>query len=151
MYRTPNPSAQETALKKHRALTASALRHGISADVLSDRTTSDCLDAAFAVHAALGYGHAAATYKEALRVELRARGRAVHSNATFSVVYRSEIVGNFEADLLVDDRVLIRVAADQALLPEHKSDTVRGLSAGGVKIGLAINFGLAELFFARLL
>ena len=52
---------------------------------------------------------------------------------------------------LVDDRVLVQVVADRTLTPAHKTETLRGLAAGGVEVGLVFNFGLPELFFSRML
>jgi GxxExxY protein len=120
-------------------------------EVLEDRACSETLDAAYAVHEALGAAHEASTYLNALAAELHGRGFVAHRRATFSVLYKGQVVGSFAADLLVEERLLVQVSADRALLPEHKSDTLRGLAAGGVKVGLAFNFGAAELFFARIL
>lgn len=132
-------------------LPARALRHGLSSEILEDRACADVIDAAFAVHEALGVAHEAATYLNALTHELVSRGLTAHRQATFSVVYKGRVVGSFAADLLVAERVLVQVVADRALSPEHKTDTLRGLAAGGVKVGLVFNFGAAELFFARIL
>lgn len=134
-----------------RPLPPRALRHGLSAEVLQDRACSETLDAAYAVHEALGSAHDASTYLNALTAELVARGLTTHRDATFSVVYRAKVVGSFAADLLVEDRVLVQVVCDRALTAEHKTDTLRGLQAGGVKVGLVFNFGATELFFARIL
>ena len=128
-----------------------ALRHGLSTEVLEDRACAETLDAAYAVHEALGCAHKSATYLNALAAELVARGLVAHRGATFSVVYRKKVVGSFAADLLVEDRVLVQVVCDRSLTPEHKTDTLRGLQAGGVKVGLVFNFGAPELFFARIL
>lgn len=137
--------------RRKTALPPRALRHGVSAEILEDRACADVLDAAFAVHEALGVSHEAATYLNALTHELVLRGRTAHRGATFSVVYKGRVVGSFAADLLVDERVLVQVSAERALSSEQKTDTLRGLAAGGVKVGLVFNFGAPELFFARIL
>lgn len=125
-------------------------RHAISAEILQDRACQETIDAAYAVHAALGAGHAAATYLNALAVELGARGLVAHRKPSFSVVYKGKVVGAFDGDLLVEERVLVQVAA-AALDDAQRTETVRGLVAGGVKVGLAFSFGGAELRFARIL
>ena len=104
-----------------------------------------------AVHAALGAGHAVDTYKNALAVEFKARGLLFHREPTFSVLYRSKVVGAFVADLVVEDRVLLQIASEPALSGHHKTDTLRGVVAGGVQVGLAFNFGGPALAFARIL
>lgn len=137
--------------RKVRPIPARALRHGLSLEVLEDRVCSEVIDAAYAVYEALGAMHAPDTYRRALAAELAGRELSTHRDATFSVVYKGRVVGDFDADLLVDERVLVQVVADPALTPEAKTDTVRGLAAGGVKVGLVFNFGAGELFFARIL
>jgi GxxExxY protein len=134
-------------------LPARAQRHGLSNEILSDRDCANIIDAAFAVHSALGVGHDPTTYRNALSVELRTRGQSCHKDATFSVVYKKEVVGTFAADLLVDHRVLVQVVADPTGLgfADSKTDTLRGIAAGDVNVGLAFNFGRPDLFFARIL
>jgi GxxExxY protein len=137
--------------RTQRALPAGAARHGLTRDLLDDRACSEVIDAAYLVHEALGSHHHAETYLNALTVELHSRSLGAHRSATFSVLYRGKVVGAFPADLLVEERVLVQVKADPALTPEHKTDALRGLSSGGVKVGLVFNFGTPELHFARLL
>lgn len=134
---------------KDRSLPAHALRHGLSREILEDRACSETISAAFAVHEALGSWHDPATYKGALALEVSARGLTVHRDATLSVLYRQKVVGAFPADLLVDERVLVLVRADPGLDEEQRTETVRGLAAGGLRVGLVFNFGLPQLFFAR--
>ena len=134
-----------------KALPRHALRHGVSADILGDRSFSETLDAAFEVHTGLGPGHAELTYKNALVIELRQRGRVVHKEPTFSVLYKRQVVGSYIADVLVDERVLVKVVAEPSLTHDSKTDTLRGLVAGGVKVGVLFNFATPDLFFARIL
>ncbi|MFZ9888727.1 MAG: GxxExxY protein, partial [Myxococcota bacterium] len=122
-------------------LPALSLRHGLSPAILEDRVCAETLDAALAVHEALGVAHTAATYRNALAIELVARGLAAHRRASFSVLYRGQVVGSFDADLLVEERLLVQVVAGGALSDDVKSDTVRGLVTGGVKLVLLFRFG----------
>jgi GxxExxY protein len=122
---------------------------GLSRELLEDRACAETLDAAYRVHEALGAWHAPETYLNALAFEILSRSLVAHRNASLSVVYRSKVVGSLVADLLVEERVLILVRADTALVDAHKIDALRGLAASGVRVGLAFNFGLPELVFAR--
>lgn len=133
-----------------KALPGGGLRHGISRELLDDRACADTIDAAFAVHAALGSWHQAETYKNALALEIGTRNLRVHRDATLAVLYRQKAVGAFPADLLVEERVLVIVKADPSLTSDHRTETVRGIVAGGVRVGLVFNFGVSELFFARI-
>lgn len=124
-------------------------RAGLSKEIVDDRACGDTLDAAFQVHAALGAWHAAETYLNALTLEVQSRGLVAHRAASLSVVYRNKVVGSLVADLLVEERVLVLVRADTVLTDAAKVDALRGLAASGVRVGLAFNFGLPELVFAR--
>ena len=124
-------------------------RAGLSQEIVDDRACGDTLDAAFQVHAALGAWHAAETYLNALAVEVQSRGLVTHRNASLSVVYKSKVVGSLVADLLVEERVLVLVRADAVLTDAARVDVLRGVAASGVRVGLAFNFGLPELVFAR--
>jgi GxxExxY protein len=128
-----------------------AVRQGLSAEILEDRACADAIDAAYEVHRALGVAHNKETYLAALALELRHRKRKVHRNATFSVLYRKQVVGSFEADLLLEERILLQIGTDSTLRDIEKSDAIRGLSAGGVKVGLVFHFSGSELSFARIL
>jgi GxxExxY protein len=121
----------------------------LSREILEDRACAETIDAAFEVHAALGSWHDASTYKSALALEVKSRGHTVHRDVTLSVLYKMSVVGAFPADLLIDDRVLVLVRAAATLTDEHRTETVRGLATSGVRVGLVFNFGVPELFFAR--
>ena len=124
-------------------------RTGLTREFLEDRACSETLDAAFRVHEALGAWHAATTYLGALAVELQHRGLVAHRSASLSVVYRGRVVGSLEADLLVEDRVLVLVRADPTLTTPARFEALRGLAASQIRVGIAFNFGVPELLFAR--
>jgi GxxExxY protein len=136
---------------KARALPVRSARAALRPELLEDRACAGALDAAVKVHRALGVGHAPATYKNALVVELVHAGLRVTRDASFSVQYRGQVVGAFVADLLVEDRVLAQVVASAELGADHRVETLRGLAAGDVKVGLVFNFGAPELIFSRIL
>lgn len=125
-------------------------RGGLTREHLEDRATAETLDAAVTIHAALGAWHAAPTYLAALAVELGHRSLRAHRAASLSVVYRGKVVGSLEADLLVEDRVLVLVRADPGLGALQRYDALRGLAASDVRVGLVFNFGAPELQFARI-
>lgn len=125
-------------------------RAGLSRELLDDRACSEAIDAALAVHQGLGAWHVASTYREALVVELRHRGLNTHRAPSLSVVYRGKVVGAFEADLLVEDRVLIVVSADLDDGRAERKEVLRGVATADVRVGLAFNFAHAELRCARL-
>lgn len=136
---------------RSRALPPGALRQGLSAEILQDRACSETLDAAFVVHAALGYAHTADTYRNALAHELKQRGLKPMRQASFSVIYKERVVGTYLADLLVENRILVQVASEPRLSDNASSDLIRGLQASDLRVGLLFNFGMPELAFSRIL
>lgn len=132
--------------RPHRALPA---RAGLTRELLEDRATAETLDAAFVIHESLGAWHGAATYINALAVELAHRHLHAQRAASLSVVYRGKVVGGLEADLLVDHRILVLVRADPTLAEPSRFEALRGLAAADIRVGLAFNFGAPELLFAR--
>ena len=66
------------------------------------------------------------------------------------VKFRSVIVGDFYADLIVEDQVLIEQKAVTRVLPEHKAQVIKCLNDTGIKIGLLANFGTPKVEYYRL-
>lgn len=95
---------------------------------------------AFKVHNTLKAGFLEKVYENALRIELERVGFHVKQQATVEVYYEGECVGEFFADLLVQDRILIELKAVSRLLLEHDVQTVNYLNATGIESGLLINF-----------
>ncbi|MFN2399091.1 MAG: GxxExxY protein [Gemmatimonadaceae bacterium] len=81
--------------------------------------------------------------------EMGAVGLAVECGKRIQVRYDRVIVGDFFADMLVDDCVLIENKAVRALIPSHEAQLVNYLTATGVEIGLLLNFGSERLQFKR--
>ena len=63
--------------------------------------------------------------------------------------YDGVVVGDFSADVLVEDRVILELKANQALAPANEVQLVNYLTATGIEIGLLLNFGAARLEFKR--
>ncbi len=60
------------------------------------------------------------------------------------------IVGDFYADILVENKVLLELKAASRIMPEHKAQVINYLKATGIEVGLLINFGNARLEYNRL-
>lgn len=83
-------------------------------------------------------------------IALKQNGLSVKDQHSISVYFRNENVGNFYADLLVNDLVLIELKAVKALVPEHQAQVINYLKATGIEVGLLINFGNSKLEYRRL-
>lgn len=120
-------------------------------DLQQDRLTSELVDAAMRVHQALGDFYAAPVYRKALAVELKRRNIFSRIEAALSVNYRGEIVGQFIADLLVEDQIVVVVRARGDVDEQDRDQVLRGLGASGLRLGLLLDFGAPELRFSRIM
>lgn len=97
---------------------------------------------AFAIHKYLGHGHLEKVYENALTHRLRKAGLKVTQQHPLTV--RDEdgtVLGEYFADLLVDDRLIIELKASKTLAPEHSAQLLGYLRAARLEHGLLINFG----------
>jgi GxxExxY protein len=113
------------------------------------KLTEKILQAAFAVHNALGAGFLERVYSNALAVELRGQDIALRIELPLKIKYRDTIVGDYIADLVVEDRVLIELKACASLDPVHTAQILNYLRASKIHVGLLLNFGRPKLEYRR--
>lgn len=101
------------------------------------------------VHRALGPGFLESVYQNALVHELTKAGLASESGKAIEVRYDGVIVGNFVADVFVEESILVENKAVQTLVPAHEVQLVNYLTATGVDTGLLLNFGSERLQYKR--
>ena len=89
----------------------------------------------------MGPGFLEKVYENALRIELEKAGFRVKQQEPINVVYDGQIVGEYYADLWVNERVVVELKAALVLAKEHEVQLVNYLTATGVNDGLLINFG----------
>jgi len=112
----------------------------------TDVIATAIVDAAFAVHSALGPGLLESVYESCLAYELNERGLKVVRQATLPVVYRDlRTDAGLRLDLVVGDRVVVEVKAVEDLLPVHKAQVLTYLKLGGFRLGLLINFNVLRI------
>jgi GxxExxY protein len=104
---------------------------------------------AMKVHRVLGPGFLESVYAKALQYELLKNDFTVAMQAPIQVRYESVIVGDYIADLLVDDVLIVEIKAVTALTEAHEVQTVNYLAATGKDEGLLLNFGAASLQFKK--
>jgi GxxExxY protein len=103
--------------------------------------TETIIGCAFKVHNTLKAGFSEKVYENALRIELQKEGLRVRQQAPIQVYYEGELVGDYYADLWVEERVILELKAVQRLAVEHEVQLVNYLTATGTDVGLLINFG----------
>ncbi len=118
--------------------------------LLEEGLTEQVLAAAFKAHNALGCGFLEKVYENAMVVELSRAGIPVAQQKTIQVKYDGVIVGDYQADLIVDDRVLLECKAVNQLDPVHEAQLLNYLKATGIRVGLLLNFGRTRLQHRRL-
>ncbi|MEI7902652.1 MAG: GxxExxY protein [bacterium] len=115
----------------------------------NDVLTEQIIGCAMEVHRRLGPGYLESVYEKALLIELRLKGLQCQNQMPLQVVYRNEIVGDFVADVVVEQRVIVELKACQTLHQRHEAQVVNYLVATGVEVGLLFNFGTDSLQFKR--
>lgn len=103
--------------------------------------TERILRAFFKVYNTLGYGFLEKVYENALFLELTDMGFLVEKQKSISVFYGESKVGEYFADLIVDDRIIIELKAAEALCEEHEFQLINYLKATDKEVGLLLNFG----------
>lgn len=103
--------------------------------------TSRIINAYYKVYTELGYGFLEKVYENALMTELASRGFLVKAQKPITVYYETVVVGEYFADLVVDDRVIIEIKAADRISEAHKAQLYNYLKATGIEVGLVLNFG----------
>ena len=96
--------------------------------------------AVFEVNDILGPGFLEKVYENALVVELKKRGLKVKNQVPIKVSYKGEVVGDYTADLLVEDEVIVELKTVENLDRAHKAQLLNYLKATGLHVGLLVNF-----------
>lgn len=103
--------------------------------------TEQIIAAAYKVHNTLGSGYLEKVYENAMVIELRKCGLLVLQQHPIPVYYEGLLVGDFIADLLVNDILVIELKAVENLISQHEVQLVNYLTAMCLDVGLLINFG----------
>jgi GxxExxY protein len=112
--------------------------------------TEKIIGAAFEVHGVLGYGFLEKVYENALLAELCQRGVKAETQHAIKVKYKAVIVGDYVADLVVEEKVIIELKTEESYNKVHEAQLLNYLKATGTKVGLLINFGRKKCEFKRL-
>ena len=111
--------------------------------------TKQIIGGCFEVSNELGCGFLEGVYERALLVALRDRGLSADSQVPLEVRFRDETVGQFYADLVVEEAVIVELKAVSALAPEHEAQVPNYLKASGISVALLVNFGKPRLEYKR--
>lgn len=109
--------------------------------MLHANLTEKIIKAFFKVNNTLGYGFLEKVYENAMAIELIKMGCNVRQQQNIKVYYETEEVGDYYADLLIDDLVIIELKAAESLCEEHEAQLINYLKATKMEVGLLMNFG----------
>jgi GxxExxY protein len=117
--------------------------------LIHEELTRTILSACFEVINELGAGFLESVYEKALLIALQQKGLTAVAQVPIEVSFRGNSVGQFFADILVEDAVIVELKAVSALAPEHKAQLINYLKATGIEVGLLVNFGNPKLEYRR--
>jgi GxxExxY protein len=118
-------------------------------ELLHKELTEEIIGAAFEVHHHLGYGFLENVYQRAMKVELELRGLKADLESRIEVRYKNVVVGIYEADILVNDAVIVELKVAKEYRSDDEAQLLNELKGTGIKVGLLINFGRAKVEFRR--
>jgi GxxExxY protein len=117
----------------------------------TDEITRVVIGCAIKVSNALGPGFVEKVYENALAYELHESGLGFQQQATLRVFYRDNVVGEFVADIVVEDAVILELKAAKEIDVVHQAQLLNYLRATGKRIGLILNFGAQRLQIKRMI
>jgi GxxExxY protein len=109
--------------------------------MLHEEITSHIIKAFYKVNNVLGFGFLEKVYENAMILELTNMGLKVERQKNILVYYENSVVGNYFADLLVNNLVIIELKAAESLCEEHEAQLINYLKATNIEVGLLLNFG----------
>ena len=103
--------------------------------------TSKIIQCAYKVHNTLGFGFLEIIYQNALLIELLKAGLQAEKEKKIQVYYEAQLVGDYMADMIVENKVILELKSVKDLHPAHEAQVINYLKATGIEVGLLINFG----------
>ena len=103
--------------------------------------TENIIKCAFEVHCVLGSGFLEKVYENALVDELARAGLKAVPQQPIEVVFKGKNVGDYQADIIVEDKIIVELKALDRIMDAHELQLKNYLKATGLEVGLLINFG----------
>ena len=102
--------------------------------------THQVIGAAFKVYNQIGFGYLESVYHKSMVIELKKQKLAVESEKALKLYYDNEVVGDFYADLLIEENIVVELKSVKKLVKKHEVQLVNYLNGLKKEIGLLINF-----------
>jgi GxxExxY protein len=120
-------------------------------ELLYKELTFTLIGAAMEVHKILGPGFLEAVYQGALERELTLRRIPFERKVRLSVTYKDTIIGVYEADLVIDKKLIVEIKAVSKFNASHQAQAMHYLAATGFRLALLLNFGVGSLEHHRVI
>ena len=121
------------------------------AEILYKELSYRLVGAAMEVHRILGPGFLEAVYQAALAQEFSLRGFRFEQFKKLPVTYKGVLVGDYVADMVVEDKIILELKGVSVLHPKHEAQALNYLTATGFRLALLLNFGADSLQNKRVL
>lgn len=106
-----------------------------------EKLTDEIINAFYEVYGELGYGFKENIYQKALALELEKNDLEFEVESPIKVHYSNEIIGEYFADIVVQEKVLLELKAKNELVDDHEAQVLNYLNATKYEVGLLLNFG----------
>jgi len=111
--------------------------------------TREIIGCAYRVYNKMGFGFLESVYEKCLMIELRKLGIRADAQKPIAVRYDGELVGEFVADVVVEDAVIVELQSVRRVVLSHEVQLVNYLVATGIPVGLLLNFGEKQVEVRR--
>jgi len=112
-----------------------------SQDLKCKALTEKIIKIFYRVYNKLGYGFLEKVYENAMMIEFKKDGVHAVSQFTIKVLYEGETIGEYYADVMVENTVIVEIKAVRNLALEHEAQLLNYLKATDIEVGLLLNFG----------
>jgi GxxExxY protein len=110
--------------------------------LIHQEVTDEIINAFYFVYNELGYGFLEKVYQNSLYIELMSRGFKVEPQKQIKVFFKGKQVGDYYADMIVNDLVIVELKSANGLEAQHEAQLLNYLKATTMEVGLLLNFGL---------
>ncbi|MDP3147790.1 MAG: GxxExxY protein [Ignavibacteria bacterium] len=115
-------------------------------ELLYKEITDLILKSFFNVYNTLGFGFLEKVYENAMMIELQSFNLDCTKQKPIEVFYKQKKVGDYFADIIVENKVIVELKAVEFLIPEHEAQLINYLKATRIEVGLLLNFGKTAQF-----
>lgn len=118
-------------------------------DVHVETSTELIIKCFYKVYNTLGFGFLEKVYEKAFMIELTKHGINCVRQAPINVYYEAEPVGEYFADILINNEIILELKAAQCIVTEHEAQLLNYLKATSIELGYVFNFGLKPQFVRK--